>query len=51
MGRSRDIATILSKTEVDNTSNLVLLNTTSSAGVDSAQVQTIGLQHFSTLDS
>jgi len=51
MGRSRDIATILSKTEVDNTSNLVLLNETSSAGVDSAQVQNIGLQHFSTLDS
>ena len=51
MGRSRDIATILSKTEIDNTSNLVLLNTSSSAGVDSAQVQNIGLQHFSTLDS
>ena len=52
MGRSRDIATILSKTEADNTSNLVLLNTTSTvSGVDSAQVQNIGLQHFSTLDS
>jgi len=51
MGRSRDIATILSKTEVDNTSNLVLLNTSSPAGVDSAQVQNIGLEHFSTLDS
>jgi len=51
MGRSRDIATILSKTEADNTSNLVLLNTNSPTGVDSAQVQNIGLQHFSTLDS
>ena len=52
MGRSRDIATILSKTEVDNTSNLVLLNTTSTvSGVDSAEVQSIGLLSFSTLDS
>ena len=52
MGRSRDIATILSKTEADNTSNLVLLNTTSTvSGVDSAEVQSIGLLSFSTLDS
>jgi hypothetical protein len=52
MGRSRDIATILSKTEADNTSNLVLLNSTSTvSGVDSAQVQNIGLLSFSTLDS
>ena len=51
MGRSRDIAEFLSKTEVENTSNLALLNTSSSTGVDSAQVQNIGLQHFSTLDS
>ena len=52
MGRSRDIATILSKTEADNTSNLVLLNSTSTvSGVDSAEVQSIGLLSFSTLDS
>ena len=51
MGRSRDIATILSKTEVDNNENLVLLNTNSPTGVDSAQVQNIGLEHYLTLDS
>ena len=52
MGRSRDIATILSKTEADNTSNLVLLNSASTvSGVDSAGVQSIGLLSFSTLDS
>ncbi len=51
MGRSRDIAEILGKTETDNPSNLVLLNTNSPSGVDSAQVQNIGLEHFSTLDS
>ena len=51
MGRSRDIAEFLSKTEVENTTNLALLNTSSPTGVDSAQVQNIGLQHFSTLDS
>ena len=51
MGRSRDIATILSKTEAANTTNLSLLNTSSPTGVDSAQVQSIGLEHFSTLDS
>ena len=51
MGRSRDIATILSKTEAANTTNLPLLNTSSPTGVDSAQVQSIGLEHFSTLDS
>ena len=51
MGRSRDIATILSKTEVDNNENLVLLNTKSPTGVDSAQVQNIGLEHYLTLDS
>ena len=51
MGRSRDIAEILGKTETDNPSNLVLLNTSSPTGVDSAQVQNIGLEHFSTLDS
>jgi len=51
MGRSRDIAEFLSKTEAENTTNLALLNTSSPTGVDSAQVQNIGLQHFSTLDS
>ena len=51
MGRSRDIAEILGKTETENPSNLVLLNTSSPTGVDSAQVQSIGLEHFSTLDS
>ena len=51
MGRSRDIAEILGKTETDNPSNLVLLNTSSPTGVDSATVQNIGLEHFSTLDS
>ena len=51
MGRSRDIAEILGKTETENPSNLVLLNTSSPTGVDSAQVQNIGLEHFSTLDS
>ena len=51
MGRSRDIAEFLSKTEVENTSNLALLNTSSPTGVDSAAVQNIGLSHFDTLDS
>lgn len=51
MGRSRDIAEILGKTETDNPSNLVLLNTSSPTGVDSAQVQNIGVEHFSTVDS
>ena len=51
MGRSRDIAEFLSKTEVENTSNLALLNTNSPTGVDSADVQNIGLSHFDTLDS
>ena len=42
MGRSRDIATeFLSKTEVENTTNLVLLNTNSPTGVDSAQCKTL----------
>ena len=51
MGRSRDIAEFLSKTEVENTTNLALLNTNSPTGVDSAAVQNIGLSHFDTLDS
>ena len=55
MGRSRDIATFLSKTEQDNTSNLVLLNSSSSVGLDSAQVTTIatdaGIAVYTALDS
>ena len=51
MGRSRDIATILSKSEAENSNNLALLNTSSSTGVDSAQVQAIGMKTFSTVDS
>jgi len=53
MSRARDISIMLSKTEVDNTSNLILLNTSSEAagGLDSAQVQNLGLQSFTTLDS
>jgi len=55
MGRSRDIATFLSKTEQDNTDNLALLNSSSNLGLDSAQVTTIatdaGLAVYSTLDS
>ena len=53
MSRARDISIMLSKTEVDNTSNLTLLNTSSQAagGLDSAQVQNVGLQKFTTLDS
>ena len=55
MGRSRDIATFLSKTEQDNTSNLALLNSGSSVGLDSAQVTTIatdaGIAVYTALDS
>ena len=41
MSRTRDIADILSSTEVLNTSNNALLNTSSEVGLDSAQVSTI----------
>jgi len=50
MGRSRDIAEFLSKTEAENTTNLALLNTSSPTGVDSAQVQNIGISSYDTLD-
>ena len=51
MGRSRDIAGILGKSEAENANNLAFLNTSSPTGVDSAQVQNIGLQAFDTIDS
>jgi len=55
MGRSRDIATFLSKTEQDNSSNDALLNSSSNVGLDSAQVTTIaqsaGLAVYTALDS
>ena len=51
MGRSRDIAGILGKSEAENANNLAFLNTSSPTGVDSAQVQNIGLQSFDTVDS
>jgi len=51
MGRSRDIAGILGKSEAQNINNLAFLNTSSPTGVDSAQVKSIGLEHFSTVDS
>lgn len=41
MSRTRDIADILSSTEVLNTSNNALLNTSSEVGLDSAQVSAI----------
>ena len=52
MGRSRDLADILGKTEVLNTSNETLL--TNASGVDSAYVTantTPALSFFNTLDS
>ena len=51
MGRSRDIAKFLSTTETENTDNNALLHTGSNVGVDSAQVQNIGLSSYDTLDS
>ncbi len=41
MGRSRDIAEFLGKTESANTTNVALLNSTSNVGLDSAQVSSI----------
>jgi len=55
MSRSRDIAKMLGVTEADNTSNVVLLNTTSSTGLDSSQVSSIasssGLQVYATKEN
>ena len=51
MSRARDISIMLSKTEVDNTSNLTLLNSSSELGLDSAQVQAIGTTVYTSLDS
>ena len=51
MSRARDISIMLSKTEVDNTSNLSLLNSSSELGLDSAQVQAIGTAVYTSLDS
>jgi len=52
MSRSRDVAQILGKTEITNTNNDALLNTTSSVGLDSSQVLSIagGLTAYTTLD-
>jgi hypothetical protein len=55
MSRSRDISIILGTTEADNSQNNILLNTTSSTVLDSAQVTTIatdtGIAVYTTLDS
>jgi len=51
MSRSRDIAKILSATEASNISNVALLNTNSSVGVDSAEVVTLVTAHSTNLDS
>ena len=51
MSRSRDIAKILGITEADNTSNVALLNTTSSTGLDSSQVSAIAGSGVTTYDS
>ena len=51
MGRSRDIAEFLSKTELNNPTNTSLLKSTDTTGIDSAAVQGIALTSFSTLDS
>ena len=50
MGRARDIAKFLSSTEAENTNNFALLHTGSRVGVDSAEVQSIGLSTYDTLD-
>ena len=49
MGRTRDIATILSKSDAANADNHALLNT--SSGVDSAEVVTLITAHSTNLDS
>jgi len=51
MSRSRDIAKFLSKTEVSNTANVRLFQSNEAVGLDSGQVQNVGLQKFTTLDS
>ena len=55
MGRTRDIAAILGKTEITNTQNKRVLTVNDDSFVDSAYVNTIsganGLSYYSTLDS
>ena len=51
MGRSRDIAEMLSKTETNNTNNNALAIVGTPLGLDSAEVASVGLQVFQTLDS
>lgn len=51
MSRSRDIAKILGATEANNTSNVRLFQSDEEVGLDSGQVQNVGLQKFTTLDS
>ena len=51
MSRIRDIAAILGKTEADNTTNVRLTASNESLGLDSAQVQNVGLQKFTSIDS
>jgi len=49
MGRTRDIAAILGATEASNSSNVALLNTNSSVGLDSAQVSAIGVPTYDSI--
>ena len=55
MGRTRDIAAILGKTEITNTQNKRVLTVDDTGVVDSAYVNTISgasaLSYYSTLDS
>ena len=51
MGRSRDIAEMLSKTETNNTNNNALAIVGTPLGLDSAEVASVGLKVFQTLDS
>ena len=55
MGRTRDIAAILGKTEITNTQNKRVLTVNDDSFVDSAYVNTISganvLSYYSTLDS
>lgn len=51
MSRSRDIAKILGATEANNTSNVRLFQSDEEVGLDSGQVQNVGLQKFTALDS
>ena len=55
MGRTRDIAAILGKTEITNTQNKRVLTVNDDSFVDSAYVNTITLssrlEYYSTLDS